>query len=103
MVHQWMSIHSGYLCVVSAGMCSCVVSDCVLYVQACVHVCGVACESVCLCVLYCACAGVSVLSMCTFVGMHVACVLDVFLLMFVFLLHISTCVFSSNRNVLCMS
>jgi len=65
--------------------------------------CVVLCESVCLCVLYCACAGVSVLSMCRFMSMHVACVLCVFLWMFVFLLHISTCVFSSNRNVLCMT
>ncbi len=61
---------------------------CVLYVQACVHVCGVVCESVCLCVRYCACAGVSVLKMCTFLGIYVACVLSVFLWMFVFLLHI---------------
>ncbi len=69
-----------------------------------VSMCVVLCvKSVCLCVRQCACAGVSVLSMCTFVGMHVACVLCVFWWMFIFLLHISTCVFSSNRNVLCMS
>lgn len=92
------------VCVVCAGMCLCVVlcvrvRICVL----CESVCGVVCESVCLCVCLCACVCVCVLSRCTFVGMHVACVLCVFLWMFVFLMHISTCVFSSNKNVFCMS
>ncbi len=67
MVHQWMLVHSGYLCVVCAGMCSCVwcltvrvvcagmcscvVSDCVCCMCRHVSVCGFVCESAYLCVV----------------------------------------------------
>ncbi len=50
MVHQWMLIHSGYLCVVCAGMCSCVVSDSVCCTCRHVSVCVVLCVRVCVCV-----------------------------------------------------
>lgn len=82
MVHQWMLVHSGYLCVVCPGMCSCVwcltvcvdcagICSCVVSCCMCRHVsvCVVLCVSVCLLVCMCGCECVEHVHICA----HACC------------------------------